>query len=366
MFKKFVFISVVMVTLFAMVGCAASPQTEEAPAAEAPAAEAPAVEAPAAEAPAAEAPASEAPAAEAPAADAPAEPIKVRIGTQPWIGYGPWWIAQENGIFEKYNLDVELVDFIQDQDVNAAFASGRMEAANLATHTAIKLYSTGLDLRIVLLEDVSTAADAILAGPEIATIADLKGKQVAYEEGATSDLLLNYALQQNGLTIDDITRVPMPASDAGAALISGNVEIAVTYEPYISEAIKQNGDIKKLYLASERPGLISDVLAVSGAFIKENPEAVRLLLNAWDEALQFYKDNPEEAQAIIATAVGSEPADLKTAFDGVDFYDLARNQAELEGEFGRIVQDVASTAQTIGLIDTIPDLSQLVDPSFLK
>lgn len=50
------------------------------------------------------------------------EPATVRIGTQPWIGYGPWWIAKEQGIFEKNGLQVELVDFVEDKEVNAAFA----------------------------------------------------------------------------------------------------------------------------------------------------------------------------------------------------------------------------------------------------
>ena len=104
------------------------------------------------------------------------QPVKVRIGTQPWIGYGPWWIAARKGMFEKYGLQAELVDFVEDKEVNAAFASGEMEAANLATHTAIKLESVGVDLKLVLLEDVSTSADAILAGEGINSIADLKGQ----------------------------------------------------------------------------------------------------------------------------------------------------------------------------------------------
>ena len=44
----------------------------------------------------------------------------------------------------------------------------------------------------MLLEDLSTKADAILAGPGVNTIKDLKGKKVAYEEGTTSDILLRY------------------------------------------------------------------------------------------------------------------------------------------------------------------------------
>jgi NitT/TauT family transport system substrate-binding protein len=302
----------------------------------------------------------------APTEPASKELVKVRIGTQPWIGYGPWWIAKEKGLFEKYGLDAELTDFLEDKEVNAAFASGNMEAANLATHTAIKLFSVGVDLKLVLLEDVSTSADAILAGEEINSIADLKGKQVAYEEGTTSDLLLNYALMQNGLTLKDITPVPMPASDAGTALMSGKVPAAVTYEPYISEALKENTKLKMLYKAGERPGLISDVLVISGKFAKEKPEAAKALLKVWGEALDFYNKDNTVGQAIIAKAVDSSPEDLITAFDGVKFYDLAQNQADLNGDFMATIKDVAEVSKSIGLFETIPALDKLVDASFLK
>lgn len=296
----------------------------------------------------------------------PTSPIKVRIGTQPWIGYGPWWIAQEQGMFTKYGLEAELVDFVQDTEVNAAFASGEMDAANLATHTAIKLFANGVDLKVVLLEDASFQADAILAVAGINTIADLKGKGVAYEEGSTSDLLLNYALTQNGMHLADIIPVPMPASDAGAALIAGRVEVAVTYEPYISAALAENQDVKVIYTAGERPGLISDVFVVNGKFARENPEVVKKLLEVWGEALAFYNSNPEEGQSIIAKAVGSSLEELATAFDGVRFYDLAANQSELSGSFMETIQDVAEVSQSIGLFEAIPDLKAMVDPSFLK
>ena len=295
-----------------------------------------------------------------------AEETTIRIGTQPWIGYGPWWIAQEKGLFEKYGLNVELVDFVEDKEVNAAFASGDMQAANIATHTAIKLYTAGLDLKVVLLEDVSTSADAIMADSSIQSVADLKGKSVAYEEGTTSDLLLNYALSQNGMTLADITPVPMPASDAGTALLTGNVPAAVTYEPYISEVTKANSNVSVIYKAGERAGLISDVLVVNSKWAAENPETVSKLLQVWDEALAYYNENPADAQAIIAKAVGSAPEDLVTAFDGVKFYSAAENKDALTGDFATTLKDVADVSKSIGLIESVPDLSSLVDASYLK
>ncbi|MFO3796281.1 MAG: ABC transporter substrate-binding protein, partial [Anaerolineales bacterium] len=212
----------------------------------------------------------------------------------------------------------------------------------------------------------SYQADAILAPKSISSMKDLVGKTVAYEEGSTSDLLLNYGLAHHGLSLADIQPVPMPAADAGSALIAGQVQVAVTYEPYISAALAENPDLTLLYTAAERPGLISDVLIVSSKFARQNPNAVRALLKVWDEAMAFYKSNPEEAKAIIARAVGSSPEELKTAFDGVRFYDLSENRAELGGEFLSVMQDVAEVSKSLGLIEQIPDLKAIVDTSFVK
>jgi NitT/TauT family transport system substrate-binding protein len=287
----------------------------------------------------------------------------VRIGTQPWIGYGPWWIAKEKGIFEKYKLDVELVDFIEDKEVNAAFASGKMDAANLATHTAIKLFAAGLDLKIVLLQDASYEADAVLAPSSVSSISGLKGKKVAFEEGTTSDLLINYALLQNGMSAADIQPVFMPASDAGATLIAGQVEISVTYEPYISAALAQNSDLRLLYTAAERPGLISDVLAVRGTL---DPDVVGRLLQAWDEALAFYRSSPEEAKEIIARNVGTTSAELESAFEGVKFFDLEENRQRFNGDLPLLLQDVSEVSQSIGLFSSLPDLTKILDQSYYR
>jgi len=302
------------------------------------------------------------------AAPAATAPVTVRIGTQPWIGYGPWWIAQEQGIFAKYGIAAELIDFVTDTEVNAAFASGNMDVANVATHTALKLYANGVDLKIVLLEDVSNAADAIIAPSAIASVADLAGKTVAYEEGSTSDLLLHYALTANNMQIEDIVAAPMPAADAGAALIAGQVDAAVTYEPYISEASNQNSDIQALYTAAERPGLISDVLAARTQFAEDNPELMRDLLKVWDEAVTYLRENPESGRAIIAEAVGSAPEELTTAFEGVAFYDLAENQQflALDSENATAVfNDVQTVALAIGLIDQPIDLTRVIDSRYL-
>jgi NitT/TauT family transport system substrate-binding protein len=291
-----------------------------------------------------------------------------KLGIEPWLGYGQWHVAAKKGLFAKEGLgDVNIVNFTEDKDINAALASGQLDAANIATHTAMGMVAAGLPVKIVSLLDFSLSADAILAGKDVKSVADLKGKSVAYEEGTTSDILLNYALTSNGMTIADVTPVPMPAADAGGALIAGRVPVAVTYEPYISAARKQDANVSLLFTAGKDPGLVSDVFVVREEVLKSKPGQVLAMLKAWDAALKDYQANTADDQKIIADAVGSPVADLLTAFEGVRYYSVAEAKQAFAGDFrSKTFADVLQAAKKAKLVtvDVTPD--QMIDPAFVN
>ena len=290
-----------------------------------------------------------------------------KMGIEPWLGYGQWHVAAAKNLFAANGLaDVEIVNFSEDKDINAALAGGQLDGANVATHTALVMAAAGLPIRIVALLDVSMTADAIIAGPAIKGVADLKGRQVAFEEGTTSHILLNYALARNGMTIADISPVPMPAADAGAALIAKRVPVAVTYEPYLTLARHQDPSVQLLYTAGADPGLVSDVLVVREEVLKERPGQIAALLRSWDAALASYQQDTAGGRAIIAKAVGASPGELATAFAGVRYYSLAQNRADLEGHFAKVtIEDVKKAAQGAGLLPGEVDPASLIDARFV-
>jgi NitT/TauT family transport system substrate-binding protein len=295
------------------------------------------------------------------------EPGPIKMGIEPWLGYGLWHIAAKKDLFKAHGLEsVEIVNFITDAEINAALAAGQLNCGNIATHTAMAFAAAGLPIKIVALLDVSMTADAIITDGSVNSVSELKGKQVAFEEGTTSDILLNYALSQNGMTIADVEKVPMPAADAGTALIAGQVPVAVTYEPYISLAKAQSDKVKLLYSAGENPGLISDVFIVREEFMTEKPGQIVVLLKAWQAALDAYNANPAEGRAIIAEAVGAKPEDLATAFEGVKYFSLAENKQQFGGDFlGKVVPEVEAAAMKANLLTKDIDLATLMDGRFI-
>lgn len=268
------------------------------------------------------------------AQDLPVEPGVFKLAVSPWLGYGMWYIAQEKGFFKANGLEgVDLINFVEDKDMGAAVAAGQLDGDNESIQQLLAKVQAGIPIKGVILLDASTKADAILVNAEIKSVNDLKGKQVAFEKGSTSDLLLNYVLEKNGMTIDDVSALPMPAANAGTAIISGTVPAAVTYEPYISAAVQADKTIKVLAEAGEAPGLISDVLAIPDDVLKSKPGQVQAILKSWDQALDYYRSHTEEGRAIIAKGVGAQPADLVTAFDGVTYYSIKESQEALNGQF---------------------------------
>lgn len=281
-------------------------------------------------------------------ASAGAEPV--RLGLQPWLGYGPLWVAEQNGYFDDHGVDVELSNFNWDQDMTAALASGNLDVIAAATNTTITNINQGVDQKGFLVMDLAFEADAILAGSDIESISDLEGKTVAFENGTTSDLLINYALRENGMSIDDIEHVPMGASEAGLALIAARADAAVTYEPYASTALSQDDSYRVIMTAADKPGLISDMLTASSTWIEENPEAVRGLIRAWDDAIAFIRENPEEGGEMIAEAVGSPMEEFEPAFEGVRLYNVEENVEFVGGEFQDTIQEIGEI-----MMETNPD-----------
>ena len=293
---------------------------------------------------------------------------KVSLGVQPWLGYGPWWIAEEKGFFEANGIDVNLINFTWDQDMSAGLASGNLDVQAAATNTLITLLNQGIDVQGFLLMDASYEADAIMAAKDITSVKDLVGKKVAYELGSTSDLLLNYALNEAGYTIDDIEAVPMGADAAGLSLITNRVDAAVTYEPYISAALREGNGQHVIYTAAENPGLISDIMIARSEFIDKNPELIVGLAKAWDQAVQFIRDNPEEGGKIIADAVGSPMDEFTVAFKGVKLFNFAESNEQLGGEFAETFKTVANImkSQNPDEITFVPEFDKAVNLSYVQ
>ena len=96
-------------------------------------------------------------------------------------------------------------------------------------------------------------------------------------------------------------------------------------------------------------------------------EAVQALVTSWGQGMDFYGSDEARAQEIIAAGVGSDISALTTAFEGVEFYDLADNSTQLQGEFtDTVLPMVQEAAVGAGILEGEVEFADSVDPSFVE
>ena len=135
-------------------------------------------------------------------------PEPLRIGSNRWLGYAPIYIADENKWTATANI--HLVEYQTANGVTRGMHNGLLDAAFLTLDEAVLLQSTGHDIEIILVANLSAGADVLYATPDIRNLHDLKGKRVAVEGSTLGTYFLSHILDKAHLAIEDINIVNTP------------------------------------------------------------------------------------------------------------------------------------------------------------
>ena len=190
------------------------------------------------------------------AATARADTVKIAHST--WVGYGPLYIARDKGIFKKNGVDVDLIVMEDPKERFPTLMADKIQMIASTVDTALLYLKKPNDFQYVVAIDDFNGGDGIVAVKDIKTIADLKGRKVAVNEGSVSEFYLNVLLGKVGLKESDLNTVNMTAADAGGAFVAKRVDAAVTWEPWLTKG--KSTDFGHLLVdSSTTPGLITDV-----------------------------------------------------------------------------------------------------------
>jgi NitT/TauT family transport system substrate-binding protein len=289
-----------------------------------------------------------------------------------WVGYGPLYLAQDLGYFKEEGVDVKLTTIEEKTLQMAAVMSGQTAGA-LGTVDEFLLYmNKDVCLKYVFALDESSGGDGIIVSKGIDKLEDLKGKQVAFNEGSVSQFWLNVVLKNHGMKQEDIEMVNMTPDDAAAALMAGRVPAAVTWEPHLTEARNTEGS-KVLVDSSTTPGVITDVMAVQCSTAEKRANDIKAIIRAWNRAVDYWKANPDKANAIMAKGVGgwlSDPLVFAESEKGVKFFDKDTNTAyfgtpEKPGDLYGIVQYAIDIWGGLKRLQVTPKPADIITNAYL-
>jgi NitT/TauT family transport system substrate-binding protein len=292
------------------------------------------------------------------------------IGMNTWVGYGPIWLAQDKGFFKEEGLDVNITVIEDSFQRKAAVLNKSIDGLADTVDLLVLARDQKVPSVAVMQIDLSNGADGILSTNNYKTIADLKGAKVAVQKNFVSESMLYYALAQNNMKPSDVQVIDMEAGAAGAAFLAKQVDVAVTFEPWMSKS-KDRANTHILVSSKDYPGVISDILSVREDYLQNHPEDLQKFMRGWFKALDYIKSNPEEANQIMAKHYDISAADFADFSSGLVWPNYNDNihyfgDSVNKGEIYNISNTFSKIFLETGQINTTPDINSAISSSPLK
>jgi len=233
-----------------------------------------------------------------------ADPATLRIGYQK--GSIALVLAKEHGLLEKRfaHTAVKWVEFPAGPQMLEALNVGALDVGSTGDIPPLFAQAAGADLVYIGAEPPKPTAETILVrnGSSLHSVADLKGKKVAFQKGSSAHNLILRALNKAGLRYQDIQPVYLPPADARAAFEQGSVDAWAIWEPYSSLALSQSPS--HVLANGEGLGLSGPMYTARREYAQANGAFIHALLGELSAAEALTRSQREDSLKVLTAFMG--------------------------------------------------------------
>lgn len=195
--------------------------------------------------------------------------------------------------------------------------------------------------------DINTLGVLYMVSGEdgLADFTDLKGKNIYLTgKGTTPDYVLQYLLNANGMSVDDVTlEYKSEATEVASVLAEDPTAIGLLPQPFVTAACMQNDALKVIFDLNEEwnkvqgasgSSMVTGVTVVRKEFLEENEEAVKAFMEEHKASAEAINADPATgaALAVEAQIVAKEPIAQKAIPDcNITYMDKADMKQALSG-----------------------------------
>ncbi|MEH2190445.1 MAG: sulfonate ABC transporter substrate-binding protein [Nostoc sp.] len=171
----------------------------------------------------------------------------------------------------------------------------------------------GIPLVYVAYDPWSPKAEAILVPKDspIKSVAELKGKKIAFAKGSNANYLLLKALEKAGVQYSDFQKVTLTPADARAVFERKNVDAWAIWDPYLAAAEAATG----ARILADATGLAPNrgYYLAAKSFVDAKPDALKIVLAQVKQVSDWAKNNPAEVAKFLSPALGIDAPVLEIA-----------------------------------------------------
>ncbi|RBO89332.1 ABC transporter substrate-binding protein [Nocardia puris] len=263
-----------------------------------------------------------------------------------------------SGELDKLPFEVEFANFVGGPAILEAFRAGAADVAPVGDVPPIHALAAGQDVPIIAAYRTATNALklAVAPGQSITTLAELKGKKIAYAEGTAQQAAVLRALDKAGLETGDVELVRLQLAEFPDAIRTAQVDVAPLIEPNVTRFLRTPG--ASLIPDSETEGIYPGLAYLYARREATNDPAksaaLAVLVGAYVRAYQWVNTHPQEwAQQYYVDNQKVGPEDATRIIESLGAYTFPNLNEDL----------IAQQQSTIDAIDAAGELPRKVSAS---
>ncbi|GGD85308.1 MULTISPECIES: aliphatic sulfonate ABC transporter substrate-binding protein [Microbacterium] len=214
-------------------------------------------------------------------------------------------VIKDQGILEDIvgdDVDVEWVQSAGSNKANELLRSGSVDVGSTAGSAALLARANGSPIQVI---DIYSQPEwsAIVVGPDsgITSLEDLAGTSIAATKGTDPYFFLLQALEEGGLSLDDVEVQNLQHADGRAALDGGSVDAWAGLDPIMAAAEVESGD-QLIYRNVDFNTY--GFLNATEDFINNHADLAQAVVDAYEQARVWALENPEETAELLAEVAG--------------------------------------------------------------
>ena len=249
-----------------------------------------------------------------------AEPGVLRIGYQK---NGILVVAKQQGVIEerlaKLGHSVRWIEFSFGPPLLEALSLDGIDFGQTGDAPPIFAQAAKSSLVYAAAQEAGGSGSGILLpkGSTIRSLAELKGKRVAFAKASSAHNLTVAALEKAGLTYADIEPVTLAPADAAAAFSRGSIDAWTIWDPYY--AIAEGGDGVRVLATAKEIARQNNFFLASRAFAEGRGAVLAEVIDVLGGVARWCGDNRGEVADLLSKGTGVPLAATRRAVDRTDY-----------------------------------------------
>ncbi len=247
---------------------------------------------------------------------------------------------------EPLGVAVTWTEFPAGPQLLEALSVGSVDFGMTGDTPPIFAQAAGTNLVYVGNEPPKPEASAIVVkeNSPVRSLADLRGKKVAFTKGSSAHYLVVRALATADIDYKDITPVYLTPAEARAAFETDSVDAWAVWDPYLAAAEKS----LPLRALKTGKGLVANhtFYLANKSYAAERADVIALVFDELSRNERFLRENPKEVARILAGYTGLDVPTFERVLERRPSFRVSYIESSVADE----QQTIADTFQRLNLI----------------